>query len=598
MSTPKKNSICITMLNVKTDSRALEQVGADLQYEDSDAFESFFTEEVNNSQGPILLGIEGWQFWTDGMLRKVLPNLPPPTYHQMGSQKSAATSLPTMDLGGSETSFVVNFIDMVELKQLSQTRRKVMCLDDSRAAKPVRVFYWACEAGGINSHPDRPIIVVCVETRDPGLGLEHRLEKELENHLLFNQRRWDRLEQSLHWIAVDLFFIYNRWDEVLGAITDTVANTDILVYLRSLPTMILARSIHRNIGTLIELSEYIYLHEAVSQQIKDAVGRSANQKAKEQEGNQAPRHLEKRLGEIELHLQHVKSTTEIMQKQLENLLALAFNTETIEQGRTVARLTGLAFVFVPLSFVAGLFGMTTNNWKIIWYTPAAVASLIITVLAAFFSHQAIDLWDRYHHEANHSKLSRLLRANTLDFDKEAARSSVKQSTREAMIRSVKQKLSRKSNVLLQRPEAHPPRKDQQVIEGFAEPPHFLGSHTQKPDLPSPKIANDRESGQQSATKPPNGSRRDVGELTNDLELFSVQPQREVPFEIMSYGPDSNVTFHMRRTAEIQSTIDRKLEIVQGFNHSKSNRNRETFMTRINYGMRLSDQHQAAKPSQV
>jgi hypothetical protein len=86
--------------------------------------------------------------------------------------------------------------------------------------------------------------------------------------------------------------------------------------------MILARSIHHDIGTLIELSEYIHLQGAVTQQIRDAVGRTSNQKGKGKEGTQSLLHLEKRLSEIALHLQHVKSTSEIMQKQLENLLSL------------------------------------------------------------------------------------------------------------------------------------------------------------------------------------------------------------------------------------------------------------------------------------
>lgn len=131
---------------------------------------------------------------------------------------------------------------MVELKQLDRDERKTPNPDKSRmfrrstrhahesltekgTAKPFRVFCWTCEAGGINARPNRPIIVVCVEPRDLEPGSNNDLERILERHLLFNRRRWDRFGRSLHWIAIDLFFIYNRWDETLEVITDTVANT-------------------------------------------------------------------------------------------------------------------------------------------------------------------------------------------------------------------------------------------------------------------------------------------------------------------------------------------------------------------------------------
>ena len=55
MATGSKNSISITIMSVKTDTGTLEQVGADLEYEDTDAFEGFFLEEINDSEGPVLL---------------------------------------------------------------------------------------------------------------------------------------------------------------------------------------------------------------------------------------------------------------------------------------------------------------------------------------------------------------------------------------------------------------------------------------------------------------------------------------------------------------------------------------------------------------
>ncbi|RKL06076.1 hypothetical protein BFJ70_g17050 [Fusarium oxysporum] len=83
------------------------------------------------------------------------------------------------------------------------------------SAKPVRIFYWTCEAGGLPDFPDRPFALLCVES-------ENRMEDRIEDHFLENPRRWNRLTHSLHWLVVDVFFIFNKWDGVIEATAEAL----------------------------------------------------------------------------------------------------------------------------------------------------------------------------------------------------------------------------------------------------------------------------------------------------------------------------------------------------------------------------------------
>ncbi|KAK0672117.1 hypothetical protein QBC41DRAFT_344027 [Cercophora samala] len=76
-------------------------------------------------------------------------------------------------------------------------------------------------------------------------------------------------------------------------------------------------------------------------------------------------------------------------EQLRNLLSLRFNLETMEQTQTVARLTVLAFLFLPLSFVATIFGMTTLETSVVWYPAAAFPLLVFTIVVVYVTDRLI-----------------------------------------------------------------------------------------------------------------------------------------------------------------------------------------------------------------
>ncbi|CZR58145.1 uncharacterized protein PAC_08036 [Phialocephala subalpina] len=99
--------------------------------------------------------------------------------------------------------------------------------------------------------------------------------------------------------------------------------------------------------------------------------------------------LGERLRHLLRLLKYYEVTASKMVEQQRNLLSLAFNLETIIQGQAVARLNALAFIFLPLSFVASIFGITTFTASPRWYPAAAIPVLLATIAIAYVVNQIL-----------------------------------------------------------------------------------------------------------------------------------------------------------------------------------------------------------------
>ncbi|KAK0711745.1 hypothetical protein B0H67DRAFT_300255 [Lasiosphaeris hirsuta] len=101
---------------------------------------------------------------------------------------------------------------------------------------------------------------------------------------------------------------------------------------------------------------------------------------------------EHRFQDIIRNHQHQQETSEVILRQLENLLSLAFNTQAIAQGQAMASLNVIAAVFLPLSLVSSIFGMTQFDISAIWCPLAAIIVLVlVAVLTIALRYFSVDL---------------------------------------------------------------------------------------------------------------------------------------------------------------------------------------------------------------
>lgn len=96
-----------------------------------------------------------------------------------------------------------------------------------------------------------------------------------------------------------------------------------IVYLRTLPIMSVTRSLHRDIATVIELREYVRLHQAIVEKINSTIALQPESPPKQDSFSL----LHDRLDGIMLNLKHFETTLETTKEQLDNLLSLVSEPE-------------------------------------------------------------------------------------------------------------------------------------------------------------------------------------------------------------------------------------------------------------------------------
>jgi Mg2+ and Co2+ transporter CorA len=115
----------------------------------------------------------------------------------------------------------------------------------------------------------------------------------------------------------------------------------------------------------------------------------------------------KAAAESNLHdMEHLEHQAKVLLKRcksgmsvLMNYVMLAESRQAMSQSRKVARLTLLAFLYIPLSFTCSLFGMNVKELALnklsVWvWVITAVPVLLISVLAFYFDFMKVRLFFR------------------------------------------------------------------------------------------------------------------------------------------------------------------------------------------------------------
>ncbi|KAF2787944.1 hypothetical protein K505DRAFT_118800 [Melanomma pulvis-pyrius CBS 109.77] len=327
--------------------------------------------------------IEGHALWIEQMLRDTFATMPA-LIHNQALAKSGGGSSTVPSVAEKELAFAV---DHVYASEMGEAESRYLNLSSSHIARFIRMFGWIGLKGALPEYPDRPVAVIVVEA---GHNLIDKIEAM---YLTEHCRRWHRLCTEPCWMFADTFYLATNWHRVMEALTENLATIEVLVYKKALPVIALARVLHMDIATTIELREYLRAHKETVERIHSCT--------KERYTIETPvkRHRSNsilpRLTETCQVLEHHERVISTVREQLDNLLSLLFNIETVEQGKTVTRLSALAFVFIPLSYVATLFGMTELHVSPRWYAATGPPVLIITLIGAFGFVKLLGLWEQY-----------------------------------------------------------------------------------------------------------------------------------------------------------------------------------------------------------
>ncbi|KAI9771035.1 MAG: hypothetical protein M1839_002971 [Geoglossum umbratile] len=337
--------------------------------------------------------IEGCQPWLNDALRDAMPEFPNGMLEYIYSYQRATHGqavLPSFEL--EDVDFAIEHIDVHRGSTYPSPLPWAKPQDlgiGIREARRIPISTWYRWRGGLGTDPDVPIIVI---VGDVDQDLPARLTQLYSEQ---GQRRYHRLNRLPHWVYADLYFEFTRWDEVWEATrTDMVALRE-QVYgdKPALPILEQTRALHRYMELVVDRRECLRMHIASVKRYKAGV--EGLNVADDREVGRDLKELVERLEIVQESLEHHQVTSETSIKQMENLLSLAFNTETVSQGLDVKKLNYLALVFLPLTFMSGIFGMTQFTIRAKWYPAFAFPLLVVTAIIAFLVGKGLSWKERF-----------------------------------------------------------------------------------------------------------------------------------------------------------------------------------------------------------
>ena len=195
----------------------------------------------------------------------------------------------------------------------------------------------------------------------------------------FDQPRED--EEGICWIFSRLYWLLTDWQNIIGEIMVRLREAEENSHGRHLPVKWRARMMHNEVDRIYEMKEYLGFQTRAFQKL---------QKLKDNVSKDDQRNpIWSDMDDAVEDLQHFDSSTDGLKERFNNLIDLEFNIQNAVQADNSQLLSVIATLFLPVSFVASVFGMTTVTWPVIWYLYVSIPVLIVSVFFTIYFSKGV-----------------------------------------------------------------------------------------------------------------------------------------------------------------------------------------------------------------
>jgi hypothetical protein len=235
----------------------------------------------------------------------------------------------------------------------------------------MRVGVWFCERGACKLN--RSVSVTLIFTRSTPIAdhiIGDVMFKSLYSDSDFDQPRND--EEGICWTFSRLYWLFTNWRNVIRETTARLDEAEINCSGRYLPVKLRTRAMHIEVDRIYELQEYLRFHV-----------RSFRKLAKLKEGVPPEEQQDPLWSDIEDaldDLEHFDSSLNNLKERFLNLLDLEFNIQNADQTEDSSFLMVIATLFLPVSFLASVFGIQNINWPPKWYLYSALPIFITSCI--------------------------------------------------------------------------------------------------------------------------------------------------------------------------------------------------------------------------
>lgn len=242
----------------------------------------------------------------------------------------------------------------------------------------MRVGVWFCRRGACKLN--RAVSVTLIFTRSTPIA-EHIIGgimfKKLYSDQEFDTPRND--EQGICWTFSRLYGLFTNWRNVIREATARLDEAEINCSGRYFPVKLRTRAMHIEVDRIYELQEYLHFHVRSFRKLaklKEAA-------SPEEQQDLLWSYIEDAVDDLD----QFDSSLNNLKERFLNLLDLEFNIQNADQTEDSAFLMVIATLFLPVSFLASVFGIQNINWPPRWYLysalPIFVTSCIFVTIFPF-----------------------------------------------------------------------------------------------------------------------------------------------------------------------------------------------------------------------
>lgn len=242
----------------------------------------------------------------------------------------------------------------------------------------LRVGVWFCGHGACRLN--RAVSTTIIFTR-PTPVAEHIMGGILFKHLYKADDLLDHRdnEEGICWILGQLFKLLTDWQNVIREVKARLDEAEINSSGRHFPVKLRTRTMHIEVDRIYELQEYLRFH---SRSFRKLAKLKATIPLDDQSDS-----LWNDIEDTVDDLDQFDSSLNNLKERFLNLLDLEFNIQNADQSEDSSFLAVIATLFLPVSFLASLFGIQSINWPMKWYMysalPIFIASCIFVTVFPF-----------------------------------------------------------------------------------------------------------------------------------------------------------------------------------------------------------------------
>jgi len=179
-------------------------------------------------------------------------------------------------------------------------------------------------------------------------------------------------EEGICWIFIRLYWLLSDWQNIISAITVRLGEAELNSQGRKVPVKWRARSMHHEIDRVFELKDYLQFHSRCFkklQKLKDEVPKNEQDDPLWNDQDDAVEDLDQ-----------YGASMDSLKERLSNLIDLEFNIQNAVQADNSAYLSIVATLFLPVSFVASIFGISSVDWSALLYLYVSIPVLILSII--------------------------------------------------------------------------------------------------------------------------------------------------------------------------------------------------------------------------